>query len=73
MQKRLADGFSKRLADAFAPVASGGSPFSATKDPNVLKTSGGEAVRLLEDVRKIWKEQKVSEKHGVFWGPGPAW
>eukprot|EP00439_Symbiodinium_sp_Y106_P075870 s565_g15.t1 len=33
-----------------------GAPFSSTADPNVLKTAGGQAVRLLGNVRHIWKD-----------------
>lgn len=33
-----------------------GAPFAATSDPNVLMTCGKEKVRLLGDVRNIWKE-----------------
>ncbi|CAE7231172.1 MDP1 [Symbiodinium pilosum] len=33
-----------------------GAPFSATADPTVLKTAGGQAVRLLGNVANIWKE-----------------
>ena len=39
----------------FHSASLAGAPFSATADPTVLKTAGGQAVRLLGNVANIWK------------------
>ncbi|CAL1125852.1 unnamed protein product [Cladocopium goreaui] len=39
-----------------------GAPFRPTADPNVLQSSGKEAVRLLGNVRNIWKELHSDER-----------
>ena len=39
----------------FHSTSLAGAPFSATADPTVLKTAGGQAVRLLGNVANIWK------------------
>lgn len=42
-------------------MLSAGSPFAKTKDPTIMTTCRGERVRLLGDVRDIWRELHDSD------------